>query len=73
MSDRWQAHKVAEIKATPRRPNPKDPEDQELKTEKDARVRDFDQNEKMEAAQTKVPKEFRRRNFKITKSLLEKH
>ena len=27
MSDRWQADKVAEIKATPRRPNPKDPED----------------------------------------------
>ena len=73
MSDRWQAHKVAEIKATPRIPNPKDPEDQELKTEKDARVKDFDQNEKMEAAQTKVPKELRRRNFKIIKYILEKH
>ena len=56
MSDSWQAHNVAEIKATPRRPNPKDPEYQELKTEKYTRVRDVDQNEKMEAAQTKEPK-----------------
>ena len=36
-------------------------------------MRDLDQNEKMEAAQTKVPKELRRRNFKIIKYLLEKH
>ena len=73
MSDRWQANKVAEIRATPRRPNPKDAEDQELKTEKHPHVRELDQSEKVEAAQTKAPEELRRRNFKITKSILEKH
>ena len=41
--------------------------------EKDVRVRDLDQNEKVEGAGTKVPKELRRRNFKIIKCLLEKH
>ena len=71
--DRWQASRVKEIKATPRRPNPREPEDQELTTEKETSVRELNQDEKMEEVQTKVPKEMRRRNFKITKYILEKH
>ena len=72
MSERWQAQKVPEIKATQRRPKPKDTQHQELKTVRDPRVTDLNQSETLEKVQTKVPQTLRRLNFEITRYIAEK-
>ena len=38
-SDRWIAQRIVEIKATPRRPNPKDPDEEDVKAEQSHKSR----------------------------------
>ena len=71
---RWDADKVAEIRASPRYPNPKDLADQDVKTESklEAKVKK-PLDEKIPVPEVQQPRDRKRRNFRISKKVLEKY
>ena len=73
MQDRWGQQKIIDIKATPRRPNPKEPEDSEAKAEREPQPKQVRFEDVVEEPVTRPPREARSRNFRITKRLLEKY
>ena len=73
MGDRWKAQAIAEIRASPRMPNPKDPEDDDVKPVREPAVREVSPDEVVGDAPARPPSEVRRRNFRITKQLLQKY
>ena len=73
---RWEASKVCEIKVPPRHPNPKDLDDQSMKTEREPEPKPKIKEpfeEKIPPPEVQPPREIRRRNFRITKKILEKY
>lgn len=73
VQQRWDDKKIAEIRATARKPNPKIAEEQEVKT--DRRPPEHLEACEVEArrADTRDPPEVVPRDFRITKKLLDKH
>ena len=72
---RWEANKVSEMKATPRHPNPKDEQDGDIKAKLDVKVevKEIVPELRLPKPETAEPREAKRRNFRITKKLLEKY
>ena len=73
LSSRWSAERIAEIEASPRKPCPEDPTRHTVETERRARVREADAAENLGKPETQETAEPLRREFKITRRLLEKH
>ena len=70
---RWDAEKVAAIKASPRAPNPKEPGEQKLRTERDPKIVKLEKEKVINPPEVQLPWEFKRRDFRITKLLLERY
>ena len=73
VSDRWSSKGIVEIKATPRRPNPKDPDEEDVQAETEPQVKEVKREERIERPEPIPPRELKRRNFRITQKLLEKY
>ena len=71
---RWDASKVAEMRATPRHPNPMDEQDADMKAEANVQVefKEIEPDLRLPRPETQGPREVKRRNFRITKKILEK-
>ena len=69
---RWSAEKLAGVKATPRRPNPKDAHREEGGTNEEPLV-EIQETKGMAAPEVREPVRPPRRNFKITRKVLEKY
>ena len=70
---RWSAELVAGIKATPRAPNPREPGEQRLRTERDPKIVKLEKEKVVAPPEVQAPREFKRRDFRITKLLLERY
>ena len=70
---RWSAEHIVAIKATPRIPNPREPGEHKLKTERDPQIKRMDPEKVIVPPEVQPPREFRRRDFRITKLLLERY
>ena len=73
LGNRWQAAKIEEIAATPRKPNPDDATRQNVEHTRPTRSTEVDHAEELDRPVTAEPKEPLRRNFKITRRILEKY
>ena len=70
LDSRWDGEAVSEIKATPRRPNPKEPNEKHIKIDTNIEVQ---KPEQLEVPKARKEEEVVRRNFRITKRILEKY
>ena len=72
-ASRWSAEKVAEIEASPRKPCPETPKRGSVEAEEEIRIATSGVAEGMPQPMTQEPPKPKRREFKITRKLLEKH
>ena len=72
-ASRWSAEKVAEIEASPRKLCPETPKRGSVEAEKEIRIATSGVAEGMPQPMTQEPPKPKRREFKITRKLLEKH
>ena len=72
-ASRWSAEKAAEIEASPRKPCPERSKRGSVEAEKEIRIATSGVAEGMPQPMTQEPQKPKRREFKITRKLLEKH